>query len=344
MPIWYSYEPGGELRVVTARTSRKAQLNAPFWEPAPGKDHREYVRPEGGMRMHATGTIVSTEWLATHLHESNLRLVDATWYVLHPVGLASTHVGQARSHQDARAEFVEAHIPGAVFFDIEKIADTDSSLPLMLPSPEKYGKLVGALGIGNDDLVVAYGTFHLMASARVWWMFRAMGHDRVVVLDGGFPKWRAEGRPVERGTATPQPRVFTALFRKNLVADLERLRDNLKCRREQVVDARSPGRFMGTEPERRPGLRGGHIPRSLNLPYEELFRSEDGTLLPTTELQGVFEKAGLDLRRPVITTCGAGGSNPVLALALHVVGSREVLVYDGSWAEWGGRDDTPVEL
>ena len=273
--------------------------------------------------------LVSTDWLAAHLGDPDLRVVDATWYLPHLT-------------RDARAAFVQAHIPGAVFFDIDAIADRKTTLPHMLPGAEGFGRAVGALGIGDGDRVVVYGAKNFIASARAWWTFHVFGHENVAVLDGGLPTWRAEGRPLEAGMPTPTPRRFAARFRPELVRDLDRMRANLERRAEQVLDARSAGRFVGTEPEPRPGLRGGHIPGSLNLPYERLCR-EDGTLVNAAALRGAFEKAGLDLARPVVTTCGSGVSAAVLALGLHVLGRRDVPVYDGSWTEWGGRADTPVE-
>ncbi|HEV8642464.1 MAG TPA: 3-mercaptopyruvate sulfurtransferase [Methylomirabilota bacterium] len=277
----------------------------------------------------ALESLVSTDWLAAHLGDPDLRVVDATWYLPH-------------LKRDARAEFVQAHVPGAVFFDIDAIADRKTTLPHMLPSTEEFARAMGALGIGDDDRVVVYGGRTFIASARGWWTFRVFGHDNVAVLDGGLPKWRAEGRPLESGMPAPAPRRFTARFRPELVRDLDRMRANLGGRREQVLDARSPGRFVGAEPEPRPGVRGGHMPGSLNLPYERLCRG-DGTLLDAAALRGAFEKAGLDLARPVVTTCGSGVSAAVLALGLHVLDRRDVPVYDGSWTEWGGRGDTPVE-
>jgi thiosulfate/3-mercaptopyruvate sulfurtransferase len=274
-------------------------------------------------------TLVDTAWLAAHLGEPDLRVVDATWYL-------------PTLRRDARAEFAAAHVPGAVFFDIDAIADRASPLPHMLPDPAAFARAVGDLGIGDGDRVVVYGARHMVASARVWWTFRVFGHDRVAVLDGGFPRWRAEGRPVESGEPAPVPRPFTARYRPALVRDLATMRADVETRRVQVLDARSAGRFAGTEPEPRLGLRGGHIPGSLSLPYDRLF-TPDGSLLPAASLRRVFEDAGLDLGRPVVTTCASGVTAATLALALHVLGHPDVPVYDGSWTEWGGRPDTPVE-
>lgn len=275
------------------------------------------------------GPLVTTDWLAANLGRRTVRPVDGSW-----------HMPQLK--RDARAEFAQVHIPGAVFFDIDAIADTASPLPHMLPKARKFAESVGALGIGDRDVVVVYDTRGVISAARVWWTFRAFGHAPVAVLDGGFPKWLAEGRPVETGVPAPKPRRFTARLHRSLVRDLAQMRANLASRREQVLDARSHGRFIGTEPEPRPGLRGGHIPGSLNLPYDQLYR-KDGTLLPPDDLQRLFEATGLDPAKPVVTTCGSGVTAAVLALGLHLLGHEKVAVYDGSWTEWGGRNDTPLE-
>jgi len=276
-----------------------------------------------------TGAVVTTEWLAEHLRDGDVRVVDGSWHM--------PHLGR-----DARREFTEAHVPGAVFFDIDAIADRETDLPHMLPSPAEFARDVGALGIGDGDRIVVYDVRGVVSAARVWWTFRAFGHDEVSVLDGGLRKWRAEGRPVESGTPAPRQRRFTARPPPALVHDLAAMRANLSTRAAQVVDARSRGRFAGTEPEPRAGLRGGHIPGSVNLPYDELYRA-DGTLRPEPELREAFVKAGVDLARPVITSCGSGVTASVPALALYLIGRPDVAVYDGSWSEWGGRADTPVE-
>ena len=273
--------------------------------------------------------LVTTEWLAGNLSRRDVRVVDGSWHMPH-------------LQRDARAEFAQAHIPGAVFFDIDAIADRSTTLPHMLPRASEFAQAIGRLGIGSRDRVIVYDSRGVASAARVWWTFRAFGHDKVFVLDGGLPRWRAEGRPVEDGAPTPKPRRFTARLRASLVRDLAAMRQNLQTHKAQVLDARSRGRFAGTEPEPRAGLRGGHIPGSLNLPYDELYQ-KDGAFLPADAIREKLEGAGIDLRKPVITSCGSGVTASVLALGLHVVGRPDVAVYDGSWSEWGGRADTPVE-
>jgi len=285
-------------------------------------------------RIGAPATLVSTEWLAAQLARpqsggSRVRVLDGTWHMPH-------------LERDPRREFEEAHIPGAAFFDVDAIADRTTPLPHMLPSAAQFARQVGELGISNRDLVVVYDVRGVVSAARVWWTFRAMGHDRVAVLDGGLRKWTAEGRPVETGPPKVAPARFRAHLRRAIVRNLEQVRRNIGTRREQVLDARSRGRFAGTEPEPRAGLRGGHIPGSLNLPYDALYQ-RDGTMLPPEGLRQAFAASGVNPARPVATTCGSGITASVLALGLHLIGHRKVAVYDGSWTEWAGHPDTPVE-
>jgi len=285
-------------------------------------------------RIGAPATLVSTEWLAAQLARpqsggSRVRVLDGTWHMPH-------------LERDPRREFEEAHIPGAAFFDVDAIADRTTPLPHMLPSAAQFARQVGELGISNRDLVVVYDVRGVVSAARVWWTFRAMGHDRVAVLDGGLRKWTAEGRPVETGPPKVAPARFRAHLRRAIVRNLEQVRRNIGTRREQVLDARSRGRFAGTEPEPRAGLRGGHIPGSLNLPYDALYQP-DGTMLPPEGLRQAFAASGVNPARPVATTCGSGITASVLALGLHLIGHRKVAVYDGSWTEWAGHPDTPVE-
>ena len=277
-----------------------------------------------------TGALVSTEWLAAHLEAPDVRVVDAS----RPL---------PTEDRDPRAAYEAEHIPGAVFFDIDEIADSENPLPHMLPSPEKFASLVSRLGLGDGHRIIVYDRAGLYSAGRAWWMFRVFGHDDIAVLDGGLPKWLREGRPMESGKSMPGERKFTSSMNTLLVRDLEHMKENLESRREQVLDSRPAGRFAGTEPEPRPGLRSGHIPGSFNLPYTDILDPDTGTVRPADELQARVTEAGIDLDKPVITTCGTGVTAAALALALHLLGHSDAAVYDGSWTEWGGRDDTPVE-
>ena len=273
--------------------------------------------------------LVSTEWLAAHLDAPDVRIVDGSWYL-------------PQAQRDPHAEYENEHIPGAVFFDIDEIADTDSPYPHMLPSPEKFSSRVRALGLGDGVRIVVYDGAGLFSAPRVWWMFRVMGHRDVVVLDGGLKKWKAEGRPLDDARPRHSARHFTARRDAPLVRDREAMLHNLDTCAEQVLDARSGRRFRAEEPEPRPGLKGGHIPGSLNLPSANLINS-DGTLKSREELVRLFDDAGIDLSRPVITTCGSGVSACILALGLAALGHDRVSVYDGSWSEWGAVKGLPIE-
>jgi thiosulfate/3-mercaptopyruvate sulfurtransferase len=282
------------------------------------------------MEYRHADSLVETSWLAKHLQAPDVHVVDASWYM-------------PSEGRNPRAEFRERHIPGAVFFDIDEIADLTSPLPHMLPSPEKFTARVRSLGLGDGNLVIVYDGAGLFSAARVWWMFQVFGHEDVAILNGGFPKWLREGWPAESRLAMPRERHFTARLNHLLLRDFDHMCSNLESGHEQVVDARSPGRFKGKEPEPRKGLRSGHIPGSVNLPYASVLNPEDRTLLPAEVLAARFAEAGLDLSKPITATCGSGVTAAVLAFALHLLGHEEAAVYDGSWAEWGSREEAPVE-
>ncbi len=279
-----------------------------------------YVHPEA---------LISTEWLAAHLRDPDVRVVDATY-----------HLPTAK--RDARAEYVASHIPGAAFFDVDSISDPTVDLPHMIPKPADFAAAVGALGIGNGHRVVCYDAYGLMSAARAWWMFRLFGHDRVAILDGGLPKWKREGRPLDTVPVRPEKTDFTPRFRPELVRSKGEVLANLNKTGDQVLDARAAGRFRGTDPEPRAGLRGGHIPGSCNLPYNQLVDPATLTVLPAAALKARFVEAGIDPTKPVITSCGSGVTACVLTFGLYLIGSEKVAVYDGSWSEWGLPGDTPV--
>jgi thiosulfate/3-mercaptopyruvate sulfurtransferase len=272
--------------------------------------------------------MVSTAWLAERLGAPELVVIDASWFM-------------PGSPRDAQAEHAERRIPGAVFFDIDEIADPESSLPHMLPSPDAFQAHARRLGVNPDSLIVVYDAEGLFSAPRVWWSFRAMGHTRVAVLDGGLPAWIAEGRPLEQGEPAPPPGTFEVRPDPGLVRDLARVRAALQSGSEQLVDARSQARFIGEAPEPRPGLRGGHMPGALNLPFGEVI-DRAGRLHERAELERHFLGAGVNLADPIVTTCGSGLTAAVLALALARLGAWRTAVYDGSWSEWGGLADTAV--
>jgi thiosulfate/3-mercaptopyruvate sulfurtransferase len=240
-------------------------------------------------------------------------------------------------------DYLTAHIPGAVFFDVDAVSDHANPLPHMFPSAEQFGRDVGMLGVSNDDTVVIYDAGGWVAGPRAWWMFLSYGHDKVRVLDGGLKKWRAEGRPVDSGDVTAKPATFKAAFDARRVRSIEQMIANAGSRAEQVIDARAAERFEGRVPEPRPGLRAGHIPGARNVPYGNLFDAATGAMKPLDELRKAFGGAGVDVNRPIVTSCGSGVSAAVLTLALYRLGVTESALYDGSWSEWGQAGGPPIE-
>jgi thiosulfate/3-mercaptopyruvate sulfurtransferase len=274
-------------------------------------------------------TLVSTDWLAENLGEPDLRILDASWYL-------------PTQDRDPKAEFDAAHIPGARFFDIDNVSDSNSDLPHMAPPVEKFMSRMRAMGVGDGHRVVVYDGAGLFSAARVWWLFRHMGNTSIAVLDGGLPKWVAEGRPVENTAPIIRDRHMTATRIPALVRDVTQVALASKLNQAEIVDARAAERFRGDAPEPRQGLRAGHIPNSKNVPFTALL-NDDKTMKSAPEITAVFEAAGVDLSRPIITSCGSGITASVLSLALEIIGHRDHSLYDGSWTEWGSYDDLKVE-
>jgi len=273
--------------------------------------------------------LVSTQWLADHLNDPDMRILDASWYL-------------PDMDRDAKAEYAAAHIPGARFYDLDAQSDSVSDLPHMAPSPEKFMSRMRAMGVGDGHQVVVYDGAGIFSAARVWWLFRLMGKTDIAVLDGGFGKWQAEGRPVEDMPPVVRDRHMTAQRQAHLVKDVTQVAAAAKLGDWQIVDARGPDRFRGEAPEPREGLRAGHIPGSRNVHYATLLNA-DGTLKRGDALRAAFEAGGVDLDRRVITTCGSGVTAAILSLGLEVLGHKDWSLYDGSWAEWGQFEQLKVE-
>lgn len=274
--------------------------------------------------------LVTTEWLAEHLSAPDIIIMDASWHL-------------PGENRDGRAEFLEDHIPGALFFDIDDLSDDQSNLPHMLPPPEKFASRMRRMGVGDGNRIIVYDTKGLFSAARAWWMFRVFGHDDVALLDGGFAKWKNEERPTDSGESRPrQERHFTARLQSSMVRDKIDISRISTEQNRQIIDARSPGRFAGAEKEPRPGLRAGHIPNSLNVHYANLL-NQDGTLKNAAGLNEAFTNSCVDLNKPIVTTCGSGVTAAILTLGLEQLGHRDTVLFDGSWTEWGSDETLPIE-
>jgi thiosulfate/3-mercaptopyruvate sulfurtransferase len=279
--------------------------------------------------MTTNDPLVSTEWLAERLKDAKVKLLDATFKLPGMLPLP-------------KDDYLAAHIPGAVYFDVDAVSDHANPLPHMFPSAEQFGRDVGTLGISNSDTVVVYDAGGWVAAPRVWWMFLSYGHRDIRILNGGLKKWRAEGRAVETGEVTAKPASFNASYDEKRVRSIEAMIANVASRAEQVIDARAADRFEGRAVEPRPGIRAGHIPGALNLPYNNLFDASSGTMKPLEELKKAFAGAGVDTTKPIVTSCGSGVSAAVLTLALYRLGVEDTALYDGSWSEWGKADGPAI--
>lgn len=274
--------------------------------------------------------LVETEWLQRHLDAPDLVVLDASWHMPNL---------KRSAHQD----YLEEHIPGAMFFDIDEIADTSCDLPHMLPSPVKFSSRMRKMGIGDGMRIVVYDSYGILSAPRVWWTFRTMGVADVAVLNGGLKKWKVENRPLEDLASRPRSeRHFTARLNREMISAKDNIAQSIKTPTAQIVDARSQGRFKALEPEPRPNLKGGHMPGAVNLPCNILL-NDDGTLKPANELKAAIEAAGINLQKPIISTCGSGITAAILSLALAILGHKHNSLYDGSWAEWGADDNVPIE-
>ena len=273
-------------------------------------------------------TLVSTQWLAAHLKDPDLRVLDASWYL-------------PGSERDPFAEYQRAHIPGARFFDLDDVSDHRSDLPHMVPSVEKFMSRMRAIGVGDGHQIVVYDGSGLFSAPRVWWLFKLMGQMDIAVLDGGFPKWQAEGHPVEDLPPILRDRHMMVRRQNHMVKDVTQVSAASKLGESEIVDARSPGRFYGKDPEPRPGLRAGHIPGSKNVFYKDLLKADD-TMKSPDEMRQVFVEAGVDLDKPVITSCGSGVTAAILSLGLTRMGKTDHSLYDGSWTEWGMFPTLPI--
>ncbi len=274
--------------------------------------------------------LVSTQWLAEHLSDSDVRILDCTWH-------------HASTNLDGRTQYRGRHLPGSVHFDIDHIADKSNPLPHMLPTPEDFAKKIGLLGVGDGDRIVVYDRLYGgAAAARAWWMFRVFGYDKVAMLNGGYGKWTKEKHPSDMSPVRPEPKSFSATYNPALVRTLGEMRENLMTAEAQVIDARGPAKFDGSQEDVFPFKKLGHIPNATNIPWADLIDPETGELIAPAALATRFAAAGIDLDRPIVTTCASGITSCVVALGLHLLGRNTAAVYDGSWAEWGPVEDTPA--